>query len=46
MRGIQRVGLREDTSSLGVELASAVHGLQMFVMKHAMERIGFEGVTK
>lgn len=46
MRGIQALGLRKDTSNLDVELAMHVHGLQMFVVKHALERIEFNGVSQ
>lgn len=37
--------LRNDTSNLHVELASYVHGMQMFVAKHALERIEFQGIS-
>lgn len=46
MRGIFALGLREDTKNLETELSTHVHGLQMFVVKHAMERLGFEGVSR
>lgn len=46
MRGIISLGLRMDTKNLEVELCAHVHGLQMFVAKHAMERIGFAGITQ
>lgn len=43
MQGIVKLGLRRDTLNLHVELASATHGLQMFVAAHAMQRIYFVG---
>lgn len=44
-RGIRKLGLRQDTANLGTELCAATHSMQFFVMKHALERIGFDGVT-
>lgn len=41
-RGIQQLGLRANQK----ELDQATHSLQMFVLKHAMQRVGFKGLSR